>query len=282
MKTSAAGVQAIAGFEGVVTRAYRDVGGVWTIGVGHTAAAGGIKPGAGMTITRDQAFSILADDLAGCEGRVTKRMGNTWQSVFDGSVSFDFNTGAILTASWVAKFLAGDNKGARESFLTWDKVGKQDVAGLETRRVAEAVMIFGHESAPADAPAASPVAPVDAAPAPVWPLLPADAAKLKALGYSDVSAFQTANGLVVDGIAGPATLATLARRYNEHRAVIVIVSGAAGSGTVTGAMHSGAHALNYGVAQAVAFAVVGVTLFLIWHFRGAIKHAVLPAKKVVA
>jgi GH24 family phage-related lysozyme (muramidase) len=30
----------IAALEGVVTRAYRDAGGTWTIGVCHTAAAG--------------------------------------------------------------------------------------------------------------------------------------------------------------------------------------------------------------------------------------------------
>ena len=63
MKTSERGVAFIAAQEGVVTRAYRDVAGVWTIGIGHTAAAGPPKPVAGMTISRADAFRILADDL---------------------------------------------------------------------------------------------------------------------------------------------------------------------------------------------------------------------------
>jgi lysozyme len=40
MNTSEEGVAFIAAQEGLVTRAYRDAAGIWTIGVGHTAAAG--------------------------------------------------------------------------------------------------------------------------------------------------------------------------------------------------------------------------------------------------
>lgn len=69
MQTSTRGVAFIAAHEGVVTRAYRDVGGVMTIGVGHTAAAGPPKPVPGMTISRDEAFAILARDLPKYERR---------------------------------------------------------------------------------------------------------------------------------------------------------------------------------------------------------------------
>ena len=75
MRASDKGLAFIAGHEGVVTRAYRDVAGVWTIGVGHTAAAGPPTPRAGMTITRDEAFAILARDLPRYERRVDAALG---------------------------------------------------------------------------------------------------------------------------------------------------------------------------------------------------------------
>ena len=74
MRTSERGVAFIAALEGVVTRAYRDVAGVWTIGVGHTAAAGPPKPVAGMTISRAEAFRILAGDLPRYEARVDRAL----------------------------------------------------------------------------------------------------------------------------------------------------------------------------------------------------------------
>jgi len=70
MQTSDKGRAFIAAHEGIVTRAYRDVAGVWTIGVGHTAAAGPPAPKAGMTISRAEALAILAADLPRYERRV--------------------------------------------------------------------------------------------------------------------------------------------------------------------------------------------------------------------
>ena len=72
MQVSGKGVAFIAAHEGVVTRSYRDAAGMWTIGVGHTAAAGPRVPVAGMTITREEAFAILARDLPKYERRVAK------------------------------------------------------------------------------------------------------------------------------------------------------------------------------------------------------------------
>ena len=60
-----------------------------------------------MTITREEAFAILARDLPGYERRVAAALGSVPQPVFDGGVSFDFNTGAINRASWVKAFRSG-------------------------------------------------------------------------------------------------------------------------------------------------------------------------------
>jgi len=56
MKLNKAGLDLIKEFEGLRLQAYKDGGGVWTIGYGTTAQAGvGIAPKAGMTITEAQA-----------------------------------------------------------------------------------------------------------------------------------------------------------------------------------------------------------------------------------
>jgi lysozyme len=89
MKTSDKGVAFIALHEGVVTKAYRDSVGVWTIGVGHTAAAGAPKPARGMTITRDQALAIFAHDLGKFETRVSQALPGVPQHAYDAGASFD-------------------------------------------------------------------------------------------------------------------------------------------------------------------------------------------------
>lgn len=142
MKTSAAGVAAIAFYEGLRTTAYRDSVGVWTIGVGHTAAAGPPKPAAGMTITHQQALDILATDLPKYEVGVNRRLPDVSQHVFDAAVSFHFNTGAIASASWPSRYRSGDMAGAEAALKQWNKAKGAVIPGLTTRRAEEADMIF--------------------------------------------------------------------------------------------------------------------------------------------
>ncbi|WP_319771959.1 lysozyme [Breoghania sp.] len=97
----------VAAHEGIVLRAYRDVAGVWTIGAGHTTPAGGIRPKAGMTIIREQALAQLEQDLRRFERRVKATGAFKAEHAFDGAVSFDFNTGRIHNASWIAHYRKG-------------------------------------------------------------------------------------------------------------------------------------------------------------------------------
>lgn len=139
-KTSARGIADLIHSEGLKTHAYRDSVGVWTIGVGHTANAGPpmVKPG--MIITEAEARDILARDLAKFEARVRAALGAVSQNVFDGAVSFDFNTGQIDTASWVGAYRGGDMADARRRFMLYDK--PPEIIG---RRKREAALIFdGH------------------------------------------------------------------------------------------------------------------------------------------
>src|SRR5690606_7609732 len=116
------GDAALVAEEGDVLRAYRCPAGVWTIGAGLTAASGVVKPKANMTITRDESRRLRRLALArNYEPRVVKALPTDKQNVFDGGVLFDWNTGAIHRASWVALYQAGAVQKARQSFLSWTK-----------------------------------------------------------------------------------------------------------------------------------------------------------------
>ncbi|MER2266544.1 glycoside hydrolase family protein, partial [Methylobacterium oxalidis] len=56
--------------EGRRLSAYRDSAGIWTIGVGHTSAAGPPAVGPGLTITQEACDAIFARDVARFEEAV--------------------------------------------------------------------------------------------------------------------------------------------------------------------------------------------------------------------
>lgn len=159
MQMSDKGLAALIADEGEVLRAYRDVAGVWTIGVGLTAASGVIAPKAGMTITRAQSRVLLAEALErNYAPAVRKRLGVVPQHVFDAALSFHFNTGAISRASWVAKYQRGDLAGAEAAFKSWNRAGGRIVAGLTKRRAREWELLARgrYPSAVADISASAP------------------------------------------------------------------------------------------------------------------------------
>lgn len=247
MQTSAKGAAFIAAHEGVVTRAYRDVGGTLTIGVGHTAAAGPPKPRLGMTISRERAFAILAADLRRHERRVAAALpGVRANHVFDGAVSFDFNTGAIDRAGWVRRYRAGDRDGARAGLMAWVKAGGRTVAGLRRRRAAEARLIFAGKYGP-ETNGLAPSVVAKRSPAEVRAVQTA----LAALGFysgaidgiagprtkAAIRAYQEGHpDLVTDGIAGPATRASLARDRAARRRVGETIGGTLGTAAAGGAV----------------------------------------------
>lgn len=92
MKISNKGLELIKKFEGCRLAAYKDFGGVWTIGYGHTK---GVT--AGETITQAQADAFLVEDCGKAEAAVNKYMNkyNFNQNQYDALVSFAFNIGSI-------------------------------------------------------------------------------------------------------------------------------------------------------------------------------------------
>ncbi|ARC37920.1 lysozyme [Paracoccus yeei] len=131
MKISDKGVAFIAAHEGVVPGPYLDSVGVWTVYVGHTAAAGAPIPAdmpRGMPADLDaalrEAFAVFKRDLAKYQADVLRVMGNTpmEQHEFDAACSFHYNSGAIARAAWVDLWKRGQKADAARSMLAnWRK-----------------------------------------------------------------------------------------------------------------------------------------------------------------
>lgn len=127
MKISDKGVLEIAEHEGIVPAPYRDSVGVWTVGVGHTAAAGGIDPASlprGMPADIDAAvlkyLQVFDSDLDNYEARVSAAVKVPLQQhQYDALVSFDFNTGGIYSAKLTQAINRGDMRG--DGFMGWLK-----------------------------------------------------------------------------------------------------------------------------------------------------------------
>ena len=140
MKTSDRGLALIREFEGCELEAYRDAVGVWTVGYGHTAAAGEPRPAPGMRITQEEAEAILRRDLGQYERAVAKAtVVPLTQSQFDAMVSLCFNIGpAAFKRSSVCRFVnEGQPDRAADAFLMWNRAGGRELRGLTRRREAE-------------------------------------------------------------------------------------------------------------------------------------------------
>lgn len=154
MQTSSAGRAAIMAREGVVLTAYPDPatgGEPWTIGVGHTSAAGPPNVTKGMKITRAEADQILSRDLRTFEAAVSSAVKVPLsQNEFDALVSLAFNigAGAFKKSTLVKKLNAGDRKGAAEQFLVWVKAGGKTLQGLVNRRRSERLQFLSGTSIP--------------------------------------------------------------------------------------------------------------------------------------
>lgn len=143
MKTSDAGIYAIALHEGIVPAPYFDSVGVLTYGIGHTLGAGYPDPSKmlrGMPSSLDAAlrdvFDLFRRDVAKYEAAVNRAVKvPITQAQFDALVSFHYNTGAIGKASLVKRLNAGDVAGAAAGFMAWSKP-----AEIIPRREAEQAM----------------------------------------------------------------------------------------------------------------------------------------------
>lgn len=169
MKVSATGRKAIAGHEGVRLEAYPDPatgGEPWTVGVGHTSAAGPPKVVKGMTITADECDQILARDLATFEAAVSNAVTVPLNpNQFDALVSLAFNIGAgnFGKSTLLRQLNAGNYRSAAEQFTAWNKAAGKVMPGLIIRRAAERALFL--RPVPANTPDAVPVEQLPTKPA---------------------------------------------------------------------------------------------------------------------
>jgi len=138
-RINAAGLSHIQQWEGKRLTAYQDVAGIWTIGYGHTSAAGAPKVVAGMKISEQEAVRILRADLAKFEKRVSDLVKVPLSdNQYAALVSFDFNTGALHKSTLLKKLNAGDYSAVPAELMKWVNAGGKRVQGLVNRRAAEA------------------------------------------------------------------------------------------------------------------------------------------------
>lgn len=141
MRVSDKGLLEIAEHEGIVPAPYRDSVGVYTFGIAHTAAAGGLDPqemngamptGAALETAIDRALEVFREDIPKYEARVNKHIKVPLkQHQFDALVSFDFNTGGIHRAKLTKAINARDPNASRH-FFGWLKPPE-----IRKRRTAE-------------------------------------------------------------------------------------------------------------------------------------------------
>jgi lysozyme len=166
MKISKNGLAEVKKHEGVRNQAYLDSAGVWTIGVGHTAARGAPIPRKGMVISDEEVEATLDRDLDHFEEKVNEVVKVPLnQNQFDALVSLCFNIGegAFSKSTLVRRLNAGKYQEAADQFLVWNKAGGRKVQGLVNRRIKERALFLkpvgaGSVVKPVETPSATPVA----------------------------------------------------------------------------------------------------------------------------
>ncbi|MCK0196335.1 lysozyme [Ancylobacter sp. 6x-1] len=135
------GLLLIKQWEGCRLKAYRDPVGIWTVGYGHTDAAGPPRVGAGLSLSTAEAEALLRRDLAPVEAAVEAAVKvPLTDNQFAALVSFTFNLGAanLRRSTLLAKLNAGDYAAVPKELAKWNRAGGRVIAGLSNRRAAEA------------------------------------------------------------------------------------------------------------------------------------------------
>jgi lysozyme len=128
--------------EGLRLTAYRDTGGVLTIGYGHT----GPDVYEGQTITKAEAERLLRQDMQTAANAVREFVGVPLSPAqFDALTSFVFNVGraAFARSTLLRKLNARDYAGAAAEFDRWVYDNGRKLPGLVARRAEERALFEG-------------------------------------------------------------------------------------------------------------------------------------------
>lgn len=136
MKLGPKGEALIKSYEKLRLVAYQDLGGVWTIGWGHTGP--GVEEGA--TCTAEQAQVWFWSDTSHAVNATNRAVDIALsQNQFDAIVSFTYNVGvgAEEHSTLIRLVNAKNLAGAADEFPKWNKVNGVISDGLIARRKAE-------------------------------------------------------------------------------------------------------------------------------------------------
>jgi len=146
MKIDNTGRDFIYKHEGVRLKAYLDVAGIPTIGVGFTYMPGGKKVALGDKITLAQCDSLFTTIVADFEAAVNKMVKvSLTQNQFNALVSFSFNVGTSALAQSTLLKRVNANASPEQikaAFAMWVKAGGKVIPDLVKRRNDEANLYF--------------------------------------------------------------------------------------------------------------------------------------------
>jgi lysozyme len=202
MNISDEGLKLIMQFEGLRLKAYRCPAGVWTIGYGHTSAAGAPEVREGLRISAEDAEAILKRDLASFEAAVLGLVRTELnQAKFDVLVSFAYNcgVGALKASTLLKRVNAGTFDAVPAELMKWTKAKGKELPGLVRRRRAEAALWRGLPKI-VDAQQARVVPDLPLPPKPITQSKEANAA-IVAGGAGAIAAASEAMPLVRDGVS---------------------------------------------------------------------------------
>lgn len=136
MKINAEGIALIKSREACRLKAYKCPAGIWTIGYGHT----GVEVHDGLEIDQDEAETLLRSDLIVFDAGVAKACPASTACQHSAMVSLAYNIGLERFAkSSVARLHNADRSAeAAQAFALWNKAAGVVLAGLVSRRAAEA------------------------------------------------------------------------------------------------------------------------------------------------
>ena len=143
------GLKWLKSFESCSLKAYKDVGGVWTIGYGHTQ---GVV--SGMKISPADADRLFAQDVKNIAERCVNALPEKIslnQNQFDALCFLAFNCPQAIAAGTTIRnaLLAGDYEKAAQGFMLWVKVRDKKTGqlvfcqGLYNRRKRESAYFQG-------------------------------------------------------------------------------------------------------------------------------------------
>ena len=146
MKLNKEGKELIKRFEGLKLQSYQCSAKRWTIGYGNTFYEDGTAVKKGDIITKERAeklFDIIVAEFCIKVDRNIKTI--LTENQYSAIVSFTYNVGIgnLNKSTLLRKVNFNPNDPTiRQEFIKWNKAGGKVLAGLTTRRSAEALLYF--------------------------------------------------------------------------------------------------------------------------------------------